>query len=107
MPMSMGIRSFPHALTLSNTCSDSNPRTDIKKPAEAGFLMLPVSLLAALARGQCIFDLRMHAAYRLNGGIPVNTGVGDGHAVFQLRQILVDGLATPADVAFDHQADNG
>src|SRR5690606_34486793 len=61
---------------------------------------------AALALWQYIPDLGMHAADRLDGGVPVDAGVGDGHAVLQLRQSLVDCLVAPADMAFHHEADD-
>src|SRR5690606_7710662 len=62
---------------------------------------------AALAGAQGVANLTVHAAYRLHGGIPVDAGIGNGNAVFQLGQILVDCLAPPTDMTFHHQADDG
>src|SRR5690606_30006233 len=54
--------------------------------------------------GQNVFQLFTHVANGFFGGFPVDTGVGDGYAVFQVSQVFWNRLTTPVDVAFHHQA---
>ena len=48
----------------------------------------------------------MRVAQNALGGIPIDAGVGDADAVFEVGQVGGDGLAAFVQVAFDHQADD-
>src|SRR5690554_4548604 len=57
--------------------------------------------------GQYVLELFTHGADSFLGGFPVNTAIGYSHAVLQVCQVFRNGLATPVDVAFHHQALDG
>src|SRR5690606_12933734 len=62
---------------------------------------------AAGAPRQHILELGMHGANSLLGRLPVDAGICDGYPVLQIAEILWNRLVTPAEMTFDHQADDG
>ena len=48
----------------------------------------------------------MHLEQQRFGGRPVDARIGDGHAVFQLRQVLRDGLIPRFQVTLEHEPDD-
>src|SRR5690606_27527867 len=105
MPSRWGTRSFPRAPMSNATWSASSAsraRSDFWRAIAAhenagqcpAFSCLPWPS-AALALGQDILELGAHAAQGLLGGAPVDAGIGDGHAVLQVVQVLRNGLAAP------------
>src|SRR5450830_361750 len=91
---------------ISGTPRRSESTTHTKTPGNARRFCVCVPRSAALALGQDVLELGMHAAQGFFGGAPVNKGIGDRHAVVQVGEVFRNRLATPVQVALDHQADD-